>query len=76
MFATVAKSEEMCYMSCMEKTETITIRLTPTHIATLDRLRMVTPGLPTRAEVMRRLIDEARQRLPADQRQDAPALTT
>ena len=46
-------------MSCMEKTANITIRLAPEHLDALDRMRAALPGVPTRAEVLRRLIEHA-----------------
>jgi len=46
-------------MSCMEKTANITIRLAPEHLDALDRMRASLPGVPTRAEVLRRLIEHA-----------------
>ena len=43
----------------MEKTANITIRLAPEHLAALDRMRSALPGIPTRAELLRRLIEHA-----------------
>jgi hypothetical protein len=49
----------LCYMSCMDKTANITIRLAPAHLDALDRIRAALPGVPTRAELLRRLIEHA-----------------
>lgn len=46
-------------MLCMEKTANITIRLAPEHLDKLDRVRAALPGVPTRAELLRRLIEHA-----------------
>jgi hypothetical protein len=61
-------------MSCMEKTANITIRLAPEHLDALDRMRAALPGVPTRAEVLRRLIEHADVTLIAGKREKRKAM--
>lgn len=51
----------MCYMQCMTQDEQIAVRISAKLLEMLDELRREERDVPTRAEMIRRLIGRAKE---------------